>query len=189
MRDFTLNFLNHPFNIDLLSVELGSFNVIIGMDWLSRYNAVIACAKKLVRIPFRNEILTIHGEGSNERNESRLNIISQVEGEATGRRTDYSRISQVARAPYWLAPSEMKELVQFLGYMIDSQGIHVDPAKIESVKDWVSPKSPTEIRQFLGLAGYYRRLIKGFLKIAKPMTKLTQKKVNFEWGDKQHAAF
>ncbi|GJT53601.1 putative reverse transcriptase domain-containing protein [Tanacetum coccineum] len=79
--------------------------------------------------------------------------------------------------------------VQFLGHVIDSKGIHVDPAKIESIKDWTSPKSPTEIRQFLGLAGYYRRFIEGFSKIAKPMTKLTQKKVKFEWGDKQEAAF
>nr|GEZ68969.1 putative reverse transcriptase domain-containing protein [Tanacetum cinerariifolium] len=79
--------------------------------------------------------------------------------------------------------------VQFLGHVIDIQGIHVDPAKIESVKDWASPKLPTEIRQFLGLAGYYRRFIEGFSKIAKPMTKLTQKKVKFEWGDKQEAAF
>nr|GEZ06631.1 retrotransposon protein, putative, Ty3-gypsy subclass [Tanacetum cinerariifolium] len=79
--------------------------------------------------------------------------------------------------------------VQFLGHVIDSQGIHVDPTMIKSIKDWTSPKSPTEIRQFLGLAGYYRRFIEGFSKIAKPMTKLTQKKVNFEWGDKQEAAF
>ncbi|GJY44787.1 putative reverse transcriptase domain-containing protein [Tanacetum coccineum] len=79
--------------------------------------------------------------------------------------------------------------VQFLGHVIDSKGIHVDPAKIESIKDWVSPKSPMEIRQFLGLARYYRRFIEGFSKIAKPMTKLTQKKVKFVWGDKQEAAF
>ncbi|GJU38895.1 putative reverse transcriptase domain-containing protein [Tanacetum coccineum] len=79
--------------------------------------------------------------------------------------------------------------VQFLGHVIDSQGIHVDPAKIESVKDWESPKSATEIRQFLGLAGYYRRFIEGFSKIAKPMTKLTQKKIKFEWSDKAEAAF
>ncbi|GJV72045.1 putative reverse transcriptase domain-containing protein [Tanacetum coccineum] len=79
--------------------------------------------------------------------------------------------------------------VQFLGHVIDSKGIHVDPAKIESIKDWASPKSPTEIRQFLGLAGYYRRFIEGFSKIAKPITKLTQKKVKFVWGDKQEAAF
>ncbi|GKF29424.1 putative reverse transcriptase domain-containing protein, partial [Tanacetum coccineum] len=79
--------------------------------------------------------------------------------------------------------------VQFLGHVIDSQGIYVDPAKIESIKDWAFPKSPTEIRQFLGLAGYYQRFIEGFSKIAKPMTKLTQKKVKFEWGDKQETAF
>ncbi|GKC96482.1 putative reverse transcriptase domain-containing protein [Tanacetum coccineum] len=63
--------------------------------------------------------------------------------------------------------------VQFLGHVMDSRGIHVDPAKIESIKDWTSPKTPTKIRQFLGLAGYYRRFIKGFSKIAKSMTKLT----------------
>ncbi|GJW88776.1 putative reverse transcriptase domain-containing protein [Tanacetum coccineum] len=66
--------------------------------------------------------------------------------------------------------------VQFLGHVIDSQGIYVDPAKIESIKDWASPKTPTEIRQFLSLAGYYRRFIEGFSKIAKLVNKLTQKK-------------
>ncbi|GJX00766.1 putative reverse transcriptase domain-containing protein [Tanacetum coccineum] len=79
--------------------------------------------------------------------------------------------------------------VQFLGHVIDSQGIHVDPAKIEFIKDWASPKTPTEIRQFLGLAGYYRKFIEGFSKIAKSMPKLTQKGVKFDWGDKQEASF
>ncbi|GKD82472.1 putative reverse transcriptase domain-containing protein, partial [Tanacetum coccineum] len=79
--------------------------------------------------------------------------------------------------------------VQFLVHVIDSKGIHVDPAKIESVKDYASPKTPTEIRQFLGLAGYYRRFVEGFSKIAKSMIKLTQKMVKFNWGDKQEAAF
>ncbi|GKA13798.1 putative reverse transcriptase domain-containing protein [Tanacetum coccineum] len=82
----------------------------------------------------------------------------------------------------------LKQIIELLKKE-EFEGIHVDPAKIESIKDWTSPKSPTEIRQFLGLAGYYRRFIEGFLKIAKPMTKLTQKKVKFEWGDKQEAAF
>nr|GEV67205.1 hypothetical protein [Tanacetum cinerariifolium] len=96
----------------------------------------------------------------------------------------------VACAPYRLAPFEIKELlnqlqelfdkdfirpVQFLGHVIDSQGIHMDPTKIKSIKDWASPKTPTKIRQFLGHAGYYRRFIDGFSKIAKSMTKLTQK--------------
>ncbi|GJS44352.1 putative reverse transcriptase domain-containing protein [Tanacetum coccineum] len=68
-------------------------------------------------------------------------------------------------------------------------GIHVDPGKIESIKDWASPKTPTEIRQFLGLAGSYRRLIKGFLKIVKSMTKLTQKGIKFDSGEKEEDAF
>nr|GEV29573.1 reverse transcriptase domain-containing protein [Tanacetum cinerariifolium] len=79
--------------------------------------------------------------------------------------------------------------VQFLGHVIDSRGIHVDPAKIESIKDWASPKTPIDIRQFLGLAGYYRRFIEGFSKIAKLMTKLTQKGFKFDWGEKEENAF
>ncbi|GJV29209.1 putative reverse transcriptase domain-containing protein [Tanacetum coccineum] len=421
IRGCTLNFLNHPFNIDLMPVEMGSFDVIIGMDWLAKYHAVIVCDEKLVRVPFGDKILIFHGDGSNNGHESRLNIISctktqkyllkgcpiflahvttkKAEDKSKEKRPDDVPIVQdflevfpedlpgipptrqvefqidlipgaapVARAPYRLAPSEMKELsdqlkelsdkgfirpssspwgapvlfvkkkdgsfrmcidyrelnkltvknryplpriddlfdqlqgssiyskidlrsgyhqlrvreedipktafrtryghyefqvmpfgltnapavfmdlmnrvckpyldkfvivfiddiliysknkqehaehlklilellkkeqlyakfskcefwipkVQFLGHVIDSQGIHVDPAKIESVKDWASPKSATEIRQFLGLAGYYRRFIEGFSKIAKPMTKLTQKKIKFDWSDKAEAAF
>nr|GEY20272.1 retrotransposon protein, putative, Ty3-gypsy subclass [Tanacetum cinerariifolium] len=66
-------------------------------------------------------------------------------------------------------------MVQFLGHVIDCRGIHVDPVKIESIKDWASPKTPTEIQKFLGLAGYYRRFFERFSKIAKSMTKLTRK--------------
>ncbi|GJU39682.1 putative reverse transcriptase domain-containing protein [Tanacetum coccineum] len=421
IRGCTLNFLDHPFNINLMPVEMGSFDVIIGMDWLSKYQAVIVCAEKIVRIPYGNETLIIRGDGSNQGSETRLNIISctrtqkymlkgcqvflahvttkEAEDKSEEKRLedvpilrDFPEVfpedlpvllptrqvefridlvpgaAPMARAPYRLAPSEMKELseklkelsdkgfirpgsltwgapvlfvkkkdgsfrmfidyrelnkltvknryplpriddlfdqlqgssvyskidlrtgyhqlrvreedipktafrtryshyefqvmpfgltnaptvfidlmnrvckpfldkfvivfiddiliysrnkkeheehlkailellkkeelyakfskcefwipkVQFLGHVIDSQGIHVDPAKIESIKDWASPKSPTEIRQFLGLAGYYRRFIEGFSKIAKPMTKLTQKKVKFDWGDKEEAAF
>ncbi|GJS61816.1 putative reverse transcriptase domain-containing protein [Tanacetum coccineum] len=91
--------------------------------------------------------------------------------------------AKFSKCDFWLSK------VQFLGHVIDSEGIHVDPAKIESIKDWESPKTPTEIRQFLGLAGYYRRFIEGFSKIAKPMTKLTQKSVKFNWGEKEETAF
>nr|GFC04256.1 hypothetical protein [Tanacetum cinerariifolium] len=65
LKDCTLNLLNHPFNIDLMPVELGSFDAIIGMDWLAKYQAVIVCAEKIVRIPWGNETLIIHGNGSN----------------------------------------------------------------------------------------------------------------------------
>ncbi|GJX57995.1 putative reverse transcriptase domain-containing protein, partial [Tanacetum coccineum] len=72
----TLNLLNHPFNINLIPVELGSFDVIIGMDWLAKYHAVIVCAEKIVRIPWGNETLIVRGDESNWGNETRLNIIS-----------------------------------------------------------------------------------------------------------------
>ncbi|GJX60028.1 putative reverse transcriptase domain-containing protein [Tanacetum coccineum] len=79
--------------------------------------------------------------------------------------------------------------VHFLGHVIDSRGIHVDPTKIESIKDWASPKTPMEIRQFLSLASYYRRFIEGFLKIAKSMTKLTQKGIKFDWGSEDFVVY
>ncbi|GKC66102.1 putative reverse transcriptase domain-containing protein [Tanacetum coccineum] len=80
-------------------------------------------------------------------------------------------------------------IVQFLGHLIDSQGIQVDPAKIEAVKNWASPTTPTEVCQFLGLASYYRRFIKGFSKIAKSLTELTQKNKKYIWGENQESAF
>ncbi|KAJ9543976.1 hypothetical protein OSB04_023683 [Centaurea solstitialis] len=69
------------------------------------------------------------------------------------------------------------------------EGILVDPAKIEAIAKWEAPKTPTEIRQFLGLAGYYRRFIEGFSKIAQPLTMLTQKDKKFDWGQRQEDAF
>ena len=75
IRGCTLNLLNHPFNIDLIPVELGSFDVIIGMDWLSKYHAVIICDEKIVRVPYGNEILIIEGDRSDRARSSMLNII------------------------------------------------------------------------------------------------------------------
>ncbi|KAD2393260.1 hypothetical protein E3N88_40237 [Mikania micrantha] len=92
----------------------------------------------------------------------------------------YARFS---KCEFWL-----KE-VQFLGHVVNSEGIHIDPAKIEAIKDWDTPKTPTEIRSFLGLAGYYRRFISNFSKIALPLTKLTQKSEPFIWEQKQEEAF
>ncbi|GJU98354.1 putative reverse transcriptase domain-containing protein [Tanacetum coccineum] len=220
-----------------------SFDAIICMDWLAKYQAVIVCAEKIVCIPWRNKTLIIHGDGSTQGSVTRLNIISctkaqkymekgfpiflahitakEVEDKSKEKRPSvYSKIDlrsgyhqlrvreedipktafrtryghyEFQVMPFGLtnAPAVFMDLMnQFSSSsVIDSEGIHVDPAKIESIKDWTSPKSPTEIRQFLGLAGYYRRFIEGFSKIVKPMTKLTQKKVKFEWGDKQEAAF
>ncbi|GJU96753.1 putative reverse transcriptase domain-containing protein [Tanacetum coccineum] len=289
LRGYTLGLLGHLFNIDLMPIELGSFDVIIGMDWLAKNHAVIICDEKIVRIPYGNEILIVQGDKVTKEKKSKLSIIScekaqkymekeGLPGLHSPRQVQFSidlvpGAASVARTPYRLAPSEMEELstqlqelsdkgfirpssspwgaplqgssvyskidlrsgyhqlrvrdedilktafrtryghyefqvmpfeltnapavfmdlmnrtkeehdvhliqilellkkeelyakfskcdfwlskVQFLGHVIDSEGIHVDPAKIESIKDWESPKTPTEIRQFLGLAGYYR---------------------------------
>ncbi|GJV34429.1 putative nucleotidyltransferase, ribonuclease H [Tanacetum coccineum] len=88
-----------------------------------------------------------------------------------------------SKCEFWL------QEVHFLDHVVNSEGIHVDPSKIEAVKNWKPSKNLTEIRLFLGLARYYRRFIKNFSKIANPLTLLTQKNKKFEWGDEQENAF
>ncbi|KAJ9558118.1 hypothetical protein OSB04_012733 [Centaurea solstitialis] len=88
----------------------------------------------------------------------------------------YARFS---KCEFWIRE------VHFLGHVVNKGGIHVDPAKVEAE----APKTPAEIRQFLGLAGYYRRFIANFSKIAQPLTTLTQKDKKFVWGEKQEEAF
>ncbi|GJX38400.1 putative reverse transcriptase domain-containing protein [Tanacetum coccineum] len=251
IRVRTLNFLNHPFNIYLMPVEIGSFDIIIGMDWLSKYHAVIVCDKKIIRIPFGDEILIIRGDRSNNEYGSRLNIISCTKTQkyllkgchvflahVTAKKAEdkseekqlenvpivrdflkvfledlpgssvYSKIDlrsgyhqlrvheedipntafrsryghyefQVMSFGLTNAPAVFMDLmnrtkqeheeclklileflkneelyakfykcefwipiVQFLGHVIDNKGIHVDPAKIKSIKDWASPNAP-----------------------------------------------
>ncbi|KAK1429939.1 hypothetical protein QVD17_12297 [Tagetes erecta] len=91
--------------------------------------------------------------------------------------------AKFSKCEFW-----MRE-VQFLGHVINEKGIQVDPTKIEAIKKWETPKNPTEIRRFLGLAGYYRRFIQDFSKIAVPLTMLTQKASKFIWGSQQEEAF
>nr|GEU62582.1 putative reverse transcriptase domain-containing protein [Tanacetum cinerariifolium] len=219
----TLNFLGHPFNIDLIPIELGSFDVIIGMDWLKRWHSVIVCDEKLVRLPYGNETLTFRGNEGNNGRESRLTVISCSKAQeymekgcqiflaqiSAKKEEDKSEGKQLEDVPICLlensleirlSPAEsartrrsknsIKNSVWTL--RVSGHAIRTDKctcAKIESIKDWVSPKTPTEIRQFLGLAGYYWRFIEGFLKITKSMTKFTQKGIKFDWGEKEENAF
>ncbi|GKA49454.1 putative reverse transcriptase domain-containing protein, partial [Tanacetum coccineum] len=288
IRGCTLNFLNHPFNINLMPVELGSFDVIIGMDWLSKYHALIDCAEKIVCIPWGNETLIIHGDGNFpevfSEDLSGLPPTRQVEFQIDLMPGD----APVARSPYRLAPSEMKELSDQLqelsnkGFIRPSSSPWGAPVLFVKKKDGsfrmcidyrelnkltlrvreedipktafrtryghyefqvmsfgltnaqavfmdlmnrgckpyldkfvivfiddilIYSKNKKEHEEHLKailellkkeelytkfsicLAGYYRRFIEGFSKIAKPMTKLTQKKIAFEWGDKQEASF
>ena len=86
------------------------------------------------------------------------------------------------KCEFWLAE------VRFLGHVVSSEGILVDPAKIEAVSTWVQPKNVFEIRSFLGLAGYYRRFVQDFARLAAPMTLLTRKGVKFVWTEAQERA-
>ncbi|XP_024965032.1 uncharacterized protein LOC112505344, partial [Cynara cardunculus var. scolymus] len=79
--------------------------------------------------------------------------------------------------------------VQFLGHIVNKRGIQVDPAKIEAIRNWEAPRTATEIRQFLGLASYYRRFMANFSKIAQPLTALTQKDKKFIWSERHEEAF
>ena len=84
---------------------------------------------------------------------------------------------------FWL--TEMK----FLGHVVSASGVSVDPEKVEIVMNWERPKSVFEIGSFLGLAGYYRRFIEDFSRLAANMTRLTRKEVKFEWNDLCERAF
>ncbi|GKE24636.1 putative reverse transcriptase domain-containing protein, partial [Tanacetum coccineum] len=83
------------------------------------------------------------------------------------------------KCDFWL------DLVQFMGHVIDRSCVHVDPRKIKAIKSWATPTMPTEVRQFLRLAGYYRRFIKGFSLTSKPLTMLIQKNKKYEWGKEE----
>jgi hypothetical protein len=91
--------------------------------------------------------------------------------------------AKLGKCEFWL-----KE-VPFLGHIISKGGISVDPSKVESVLSWNTPQNVSEIRSFLGLAGYYRRFIEEFSKIAKPMTELLEKGKTFEWTPRREASF
>ena len=91
--------------------------------------------------------------------------------------------AKLSKCEFWL-----KE-VSFLGHIVSSEGIRVDPVKIEAIVNWKPPQNVTEVRSFLGLAGYYRRFVQGFSVIASSLTRLLWKGVKFEWDDKFQSSF
>nr|GFB39778.1 hypothetical protein [Tanacetum cinerariifolium] len=98
----------------------------------------------------------------------------------------------ISKAPYRMAPIELKELkdhVAFLGHIVSVEGIMMDPAKVEAITKWPRPTSVTEVRSFLGLAGYYRRFVDGFSGLALPLTKLMRKGEKFLWNEEREKSF
>ncbi|GJU22824.1 putative reverse transcriptase domain-containing protein [Tanacetum coccineum] len=213
----TLNLLNHPFNIDLMPVELGSLNVIICMDWLAKYQAVIETEDNLEKKRLEDVLIVqnfpegLPGLPQTQQVEFQIDLIPGA--------------TLVARAPYRLAPSEMKEFslpwgavsvfvkrkegwivlnVHQLPRAEQANGYHQLLVREEDIlktafrtryghyEFQVMPFGLTNAPAMfmdLNVNFGFPRFIKGFLKIAKSITKLTQKGVKFDWGDKQEAAF
>ncbi|KAM0911004.1 hypothetical protein ACQ4PT_013787 [Festuca glaucescens] len=96
---------------------------------------------------------------------------------------DHKLYAKFSKCEFWL------DRVGFLGHIVSAEGVAVDPSKVAAVTEWESPKNAGEIRSFLGLAGYYRRFIENFSKIAKPMTELLKKEKKFIWTDECEASF
>ena len=96
---------------------------------------------------------------------------------------DHQMYAKFSKCEFWLTE------VRFLGHMVSTLGVSVDPEKVEAVMSWERSKSVFEIRSFLGLARYYRRFIEDFSRLTTPMIKLTRKEVKFEWNDLYEKAF
>jgi len=112
----------------------------------------------------------------NEEHAQHLRIVLQTLRE-------HQLYAKLKKCEFWL------EEVVFLGHVVCKEGIKVDPQKIRAIVDWPRPTNVTEVRSFLGLAGYYRRFIKDFSKISSPLTNLLKKVVKFEWSSKCEEAF
>jgi hypothetical protein len=96
---------------------------------------------------------------------------------------DNQLYAKYGKCEFWIGE------VPFLGHIISNGGISVDPAKVKEIVAWSIPTTLMEIRSFLELAGYYRRFIEGFSKIAKPMTSLLEKGREFKWDEKHQDSF
>ena len=113
---------------------------------------------------------------SEEKHEDHLRIVLQAF-------RDHQLHAKFSKCEFWLTE------VRFLGHVVSVLGVSVDLEKVEAVMSWERPKSVFEIRSFLGLAGYYKRFIEDFSRLAAPMTRLTRKGVKFEWDDLCEKAF
>nr|GEU30951.1 putative reverse transcriptase domain-containing protein [Tanacetum cinerariifolium] len=236
LKGCTLNLVNHVFEIDLMPIELGTFDVIIGMDWLVKHDAIIVCGERVVRIPYGNKMLIVemtrlrikeedipitafrtrcgHFEfqvmpfGLTNMHAVFMDLMNRVckpyhdkfvivfiddilvyskdEEEHEKHLKIILELLKKERLHAKFSKCDfLLDSVQFLGHVIDRCSVHV----VEAIKSWAAPTKPTEVRQFLRLAGYYRRFIEGFSLISMPLTKLTQKNKKYEWEKDEEDAF
>ena len=113
---------------------------------------------------------------SEEEHEDHLRVVLQL-------MRDHQLYAKFSKCEFWFTE------VRFLGHVVSASGVSMDPKKVEVMMSWERPKSVFEIGNFLGLAGYYRRFIENFSRLAVLMTRLTRKEVKFEWNDRCEKAF
>ncbi|KAL5549393.1 hypothetical protein UlMin_004624 [Ulmus minor] len=111
-----------------------------------------------------------------EDHEAHLELVLQ-------RLKEHRLYAKFKKCEFWI------EQVTFLGHVISKDGVSVDPSKVEAMSNWPRPTTIIEIRSFLGMAGYYRRFVEGFSRIARPLTTLTQKNVRFTWTEDCEKSF
>ncbi|KAI0488175.1 hypothetical protein KFK09_028002 [Dendrobium nobile] len=195
----------------LILLPISPYDVILDMDWLSLYEAQIDCSKKqmsllmsgercvfqglrdiqvvrefadvfpeeLVGLPPDRDVefsIDIFSDASENDHARHLSIVL----ETLRRHQLYAKFS---KCEFWL------KSISFLGHVVSGEGISVDPQKIQAVAGWLRPTTVFEVRSFLGMAGYYRKFVKGFSQIATPLTRLTQKSVAFVWTPECEASF
>nr|GEW06534.1 hypothetical protein [Tanacetum cinerariifolium] len=199
----------HVFDIDLIPFVHESFDMIIGMDWLSKHKAEIICHEKVVRIPLpKGKVLRVIGKTRREceatyeelnkltiKNRCPLPRIDELFDQLQGSqyfskidlRSGYHQLrvheddipktafrTHYGHFKFTVIPFGLTNAPAFLGHVINGDGIHIDPSKIEEVKNWKAPRTPSKVCSFLGLT-VYRRFTKNFSKIVKSLTILTQK--------------
>nr|GEZ04552.1 putative reverse transcriptase domain-containing protein [Tanacetum cinerariifolium] len=195
LRGCTLGLLGHPFNIDIIPVELGSFDLIIGMDWLANHHAVIVCDEKIVRIPYGDEVLIVQGDRDGKGEKWKLSIISCTKTQKYIKRGCPNFLAQV-RKKETEDKSEEKRLedvptVQDFPKVFQKDFPGLPPMRqVEFQIDLVLGAAPIARAPYrLAPSELYTQLQELSDKIAKPMTKLTQKNVKFDWSEKAEAAF
>jgi len=160
----------------------GSFEFLVMPFGLTNAPAVFMDLMNRIFRPFLDQFVIVFIDDilifsrSEAEHEEHLRLVLQT-------LRDHQLYAKFTKCEFWLSE------VRFLGHVISGDGIAVDPAKVEAVLDWEQPASVTEIRSFLGLAGYYRKFIQDFSRIATPLTHLTKKGVPYVWSAQCQEAF
>ncbi|GKE01978.1 putative reverse transcriptase domain-containing protein [Tanacetum coccineum] len=176
LKGYTLGLLGHPYNIYLMLVELGSFNIIIGMDWLANHHAMIICDEKIMRIPYGDKVLIVQGDRSGKEKKSKLSIISCTMTQNYIKKGCLIFLAQVTKKETE-DKSEEKRLK-------DVPIVRDFPEVFSEDLPGLPPTQQVEFQVDLVLGA-----APVLLAITEPMTKLTQKSMKFDWGEKSEAAF